>query len=177
MTAFIEHSGKSTTTDPWLPGDEGRRRGQLWREQENLGESWKCSISSWLQDYMHLPKFTELYYKKVNRTLCKFTSINLTHTTPQKYLLARFECAARIQNHCFTSCPHRQMPSLNGFASRRSALTSHQSPLGTLSKLSAPSLIPVWSQATLMPLVCNVSPAWELLLKTRVFQEHFSWNS
>lgn len=91
MTPFIEHSGKSTT-DPWLPGDEGRRRSRLWRVQEHLGERWKCSTSWLLQDYMHLPKFTELYYKKVNRTLCKFTSINLTHTTPQKYLLARFKC-------------------------------------------------------------------------------------
>lgn len=176
MIPFIEHSGKSTTINPWLPGDEGRKKGQLWRVKENLGGWWKCSTSWFLQHCM------------VKRwiVLCANLPQLTWHSRLPKNTFPRDSDGHAAGFRITGLPPRRQMPSFDGFDGFGSAVTSHQSPRGgvgvgngafkTAGAQSDPSLTPVWSQATLAPLVQGVtwatgcgqltrtwSPAWELL--------------
>lgn len=151
------------------------------RVGENFGGGCDRNVPSWvwqwLQDSMHLSKFTELY-KKVNCTPCKSTSINLILTHPTKYLLTRFHCAASIQNPCFTS-PHGQMFSLDSFSSWFSASISHQNQLGgNLSKPPTPRCHPrifrfPWATECwkTWQVILTGNPGWELPFQRQCFSK------
>lgn len=79
MIVCTWHPGKDKTigqrADQWLPGARGKGRG--WLQRTSIGkllEEWSCSVS-WLWWWFHgwtlWPKLIELFYKRVDFTVCK----------------------------------------------------------------------------------------------------------